>query len=55
MFSAFNEVIFQPLFYIISYKIHIYEFSFSILDILIYGFWCVMFGLIIKVICSMGD
>lgn len=55
MFSAFNDVIFQPLLYIINYKIHIYEFNFSILDILFYGFWCLMLGLIIKVIVGMGD
>lgn len=55
MFSAFNKTIFQPLFYILSYKIHIYEFSFSIVDIIFYGFWCIMLGLIIKVILNMGN
>ena len=50
MFSAFNKVIFQPLLYILSYNIHIFEFTFSIIDILFFGFWCIMLGLIIKVI-----
>lgn len=55
MFSAFNKVIFQPLVYILTYKIRIYEFSFSIIDILFFGFWCAMLALIIKVIVNMGD
>ena len=55
MFSVFNKFIFQPLFYILSYRIHIYEFSFSLLDVIFYGFWCAMLGLIVKVIVSMGD
>lgn len=55
MFSDFSKLIFQPIFYILSYKIHIYTFSFSILDVLFYGFWCIMLGLIIKVICALGD
>lgn len=55
MFSAFNKFIFQPLFLILNYKIRIYEFCFSILDILFFGFWCVMLGLIIKVITNLGD
>lgn len=55
MFSAFNKVIFQPLVYILSYKIHIFEFSFSIIDIIFFGFWCAMLGLIIKVIVNMGN
>lgn len=54
MFYAFNQLIFQPLFRILSYKIHIYEFSFSILDIIFYGFWCFMLSLIIKCIIGWG-
>lgn len=55
MFSDFNKIIFQPLIYILSYKIHIYQFTFSILDIIFYGFWCVMLGLIIKCIIDWGN
>ena len=55
MFYYFNKFFFQPIMVILTYKIHFFEFSFSIIDILFFGFWCSMLALIIKVIVNMGD
>ena len=55
MFFVFKKFIFEPLVLILTYKIRIYEFSFCILDILFFSFWCVMLGLVIKVITNFGD
>ena len=55
MFYYFNKFIFQPIMAIVTYNIHIFEFTFSIIDVLFFGFWCSMLYLIIKVIVNMGD
>lgn len=55
MFEAFSKVIFQPIMLILTYPIHIYEFTFSIVDVLFFGFWCLMLGLIIKCIVGWGN
>lgn len=55
MFQVFYRFFYQPLRYILTYQIHIYEFTFSIIDILFFGFWCSMLALIIKCIVGWGD